>query len=244
MRDSAFSIMAPRGTKPSHCNRSCDREHCAPPRVAITHRTGCGIPHQNQHMGTRVEILNTPGESQLYRMKRLINANRPIRYLTCATLFGVALLWGCSPAQPPEQVASAFWAATLSGDRSTVRQLALASSFATADFDAARHNEMFESVSIGEAQIDGSRATIDTHLRGTFYGEPGTVEFDTVAVIHERQWKIDYAATASEMIGAFLGYTVTDLDQEMRDQLKVLGEDVGESIWEDLKNPPDLNQGY
>lgn len=151
------------------------------------------------------------------------------------------LLLACSPAQPPEQVASRFWLATLTGDQAAVRATTLPSSFAGADFDAARHGEMFEGVIVGEARVVDDRALIDTELRGIFYGDPDTLRFSTVAVIHDGEWRIDYAATASQMIGVYLGETVTEVDRTMRRDLKILEESLEASIREDLRNPPGLD---
>lgn len=156
-------------------------------------------------------------------------------------LLCVGLLLACSPAEPPEQVASRFWLATLTGDQAAVRQTTLPSSFANSDFDAARHGEMFEGVIVGEARLLDDRALIDTELRGIFYGDPDTVRFSTVAVIHDGEWRIDYAATASEMIGVYLGETVTEVDRSMRRDLKILEESLESSIREDLRNPPGLD---
>lgn len=151
------------------------------------------------------------------------------------------LLWGCSPAVPPEEVATTFWAATLTGDRSTVERVVAPGSFVVAQFDAAKHNDMYDSVVVGPVTIEDDRARIDTRLRGVFYGEPGNVEFDTVAVIHEGDWKIDYRATASEMIGAILEDSVTAADAAIRSESKTLEESMNESVREDLKNPPGLS---
>lgn len=164
-----------------------------------------------------------------------------LNVFTLLLLSSTLLLWACSPAQPPEQVATRFWLATLTGDQPVVQATTLPSSFADADFDAARHGEMFEGVVVGEAQVTDDRARIDTELRGIFYGEPDTIRFNTVAVIHEGEWKIDYPATASEMIGVYLGETVTEVDRAMRRDLKILEESLEASIRADLQNPPGLD---
>lgn len=171
-------------------------------------------------------------------MKRtLIDTFLPLRPRIFLPLLA-ALLWGCDPgpAEPPEEVATTFWAATLTGDTETVRQLVLPGHFVQADFDTARHHQIFTSVVIGDAEIQSERARVDTRLEGVFYGEPDQVEFSTVAVIHEGEWKIDYSATAAEMIGALLGDAITEVDEEMRDDIKVLEDELERSIREDLKN--------
>lgn len=153
-------------------------------------------------------------------------------------LFIAALLWGCSrPSVPPEEVASAFWAATLTGDGASVRRLVVPQNFSEASYRAARHNQVYDSVVIGPARLEDDRALVDTRLHGVFYGDAGTVQFDTVATVYQGEWKIDYRATASRMMGAILQDSVSEADAAIRSDAKTLEESLNESIRKDLKTP-------
>lgn len=160
-----------------------------------------------------------------------------IRPFPLSTFFLALVLQACSPAVPPEEVVSRFWAASLTGDHETVRQLALPDHFEEAHFRTARHSELFSTVVIGQVNRQRERALVETRLEGIAYGEPAEVEFATVAVIHEGEWKIDYSATASEMIGALLEEAVIEVDALMRDDILELEESFNESIRQDLRSP-------
>jgi hypothetical protein len=164
-------------------------------------------------------------------MKSLLIHLRPLALL-CSLL-----LWACSPSEPPQAVVSTFWAATLTGNEPLVEQLVVPGSLVEPHFEAARHHEIFDGVVLGETRRDGEHAAVETRLQGIFFGIPGEVHFDTVLVIHEGEWKVDYAATVSEMIATLLGDSVDEVGQEMHSDINVLDESMSESIREDLKRP-------
>lgn len=144
----------------------------------------------------------------------------------------------CSPSEPPRAVVSSFWAATLTGNTAVLEQLVVPGSFVTSDFDAARHHEIFDSVVLGETHQKGERAWVETQLEGIFFGVPGEVRFDTVLAIHEGEWRVDYAATVSQMIGTLLGDSVDEVGVEMLDNIDAIDSSMSEAIREDLKTPP------
>lgn len=161
-----------------------------------------------------------------------------LSYLRLFALSCCLLLFGCSPSEPPEAVVSTFWAATLTGNEPVIETLVVPGSFVAANFDAARHHEIFDSVVLGETRRDGDRAAVATSLQGTFFGLPGEVRFNTVLVIYEGEWRVDYQATTSEMIGTLLGDSVDEVGQAMERNIKVLDESMSEHIKKDLRKPP------
>ncbi|MEX1032220.1 MAG: hypothetical protein WDZ30_02570 [Cellvibrionaceae bacterium] len=147
----------------------------------------------------------------------------------------LGILCSCSQREPPDSGAASFWTATLTNNEPMIRATVVPDTFVADDFATARHDDLFDSVIIGAVKVENDRAEINTQLQGIFYGEPETVEFNTVAVLYKGKWKVDYAETATEMIGALLGVIFIDIDQSMRDELEALGKSIGESVREDLR---------
>ncbi|MCW8193562.1 hypothetical protein F6455_02020 [Proteobacteria bacterium 005FR1] len=165
-------------------------------------------------------------------MKQLRLSLSPIVLLSCL------LLWACSPSEPPRTVVSAFWAATLTGNSPVLEQLVIPGTLVSADFNTARHHEIFDSVVLGETRRDGDEARVETSLEGVFFGTPGEVRFDTVLAIYEGEWRVDYAATVREMIGTLLGDSVDEVGEEMLGDIQIIDEGMNEAIRQELKAPP------
>lgn len=151
------------------------------------------------------------------------------------------LLWACAPSEPPRAVVSTFWAATLTGNTPVLEQLVVPGTLVTADFNTARHHEIFDSVVLGETRRDGDKAAVETSLEGIFFGVPGEVRFDTMLAIHEGEWRVDYAATVTEMIGTLLGDSVDEVGQEMLGDIQAIDPSMSDAIREELTAPPTLD---
>jgi hypothetical protein len=164
-------------------------------------------------------------------MKQFFFRLRPLVILSCL------VLWACAPSEPPRAVVSTFWAATLTGNQPVIQALVIPGSLVTADFDAARHHEIFDGVILGETRHEDDRAMVETRLQGIFFGIPGEVHFDTVLAIHNGEWRVDYGATVSEMIGVLLGESVDEVNEQMYRDIDVIEEGMTESIRKDLQQP-------
>src|SRR5690606_20624923 len=150
-------------------------------------------------------------------------------------IFLLLSLLACSPAEPPEAVAARFWEATLSGDEAGAWDAVLPGGFDRANFHAARQHELFETVTLGESRREDDLVRIDTRLGGIIFGKQRELQFETVLLLRDREWKVDYAATTSGLIGALLQETVDSADQSLRNNLLQPDSRMQEAIQDDLR---------
>lgn len=142
------------------------------------------------------------------------------------------LLLACTPA-PPEAVVSDFWAAALTGDKQTAAALAVPETFDRADFDTAYFHQLFTEARLGEVARANRQAHVRTFLNGHFQ----SIDFNTIVVLHPAGWRVDYAATASEMIAVLLDAAVTTSNAELYQDIHTLSGSIGDAIrdeWHDF----------
>lgn len=144
-------------------------------------------------------------------------------------------LLACSPAEPPEAVAARFWEATLSGDEAGAWDAVLPGGFHRENFHAARHHELFDTVALGESRREDDLVRIDTRLSGVVFGAQRQVQFDTILLLRDREWNVDYTATTAGLIGALLQETVNSADESLRDSLLQPDSNMQDAIRDDLR---------
>lgn len=141
------------------------------------------------------------------------------------------LVSACTPA-PPETVVSDFWAAALIGDKQSIEALVLPESFDQADFDSAKYHRLFTQASIGDIELGSRQAHVQTYLHGHFQD----IDFNTVLVLHQRSWRVDYAATTGEMIAVLLNAAVATTDKEIQQNISTLSGSVTDAIRDDWRD--------
>lgn len=155
----------------------------------------------------------------------------PHRLRLTFLLFCSFLMQACTPV-PPETVVGEFWAAALVGDKQAVAALALPSNFDTEHFETARYQELFNHAVVGEVNPGSRQARIATRLEGHFQD----IEFDTITVLYQRSWRVDYVATTNEMIAALLSKSADDINTDIVEDIKALDKGMGESIREEWRS--------
>lgn len=143
----------------------------------------------------------------------------PIRLfvLLCSLL----ALTACAP-KTPQQVAESFWKAVIKSDATEAVESSTLSD--VRDYDGYAQNWTGFTPAWGKSTVEGDRARVATTLtRATGAGDK-TIEFDTLLIRQDGQWKVDYAGTGSEVHGAPFA--------RLFDQLGRLGKSISEQLAE------------
>ncbi len=135
--------------------------------------------------------------------------------LLCALL----ALTACAPKTPPE-VAGDFWRAVIASDANGAVE---SSTLGDArDFDGFSHNWTGFKPTWGKTSVEGEHASTATTLSKTTRDGAKTIEFDTILIKRQGQWKVDYAATGKEVRSAPYA--------RLFDQLERLGKSISEQF--------------
>ncbi len=106
-----------------------------------------------------------------------------------AGLFCVLLIFsGCQTGKSPEEVTTAFWQALAQGQIEKAREQATESSQHLVNL---QDIEKSSSIEIGEAIVEESNASVPT----TITRHNKRVTFDTVLLLEQDAWKVDYLQT-------------------------------------------------
>ncbi len=113
----------------------------------------------------------------------------------------------------PAEVARSFWEATQAGD------MDLAQTFATGSESVSLNTPEggdagITNVQIGEATIEGERASVPTTLTNTMASEqPSDLAISTLLVQVDGDWKVDLDQTMNEVMRGIMGSSMTDIAQ-------------------------------
>lgn len=122
----------------------------------------------------------------------------------------------------PKAVAQKFWEATKEGDAQKLKPLVTKSSLSL-DFMNEKSAKEDGEFSLGEAKVEGEKASIPTTLKS----KEGSFQLTTVLVKEEGKWKVDVQETMVSMFGGAMG--------EMMKGLEKMGEGFGKAMGEGLK---------
>ncbi len=133
---------------------------------------------------------------------------------------------GCS-SDRPGAVADRFWAAARAGDLETVRALSIESEIATLELEEGEG--AIDSYELGEVAVDGERALVETRIRSR--GDHDIeVDFETVLVRVDGEWKVHLDETGERMIGALLGGSLHDAVEGMMEGVSEGIRGLGEAL--------------
>lgn len=129
-------------------------------------------------------------------------------------LLGSVLLFvaACGRSQgEPADVAAEFWRAAQTGDIESARAYTVESEGTKLSGES---TAQIESFALGETTYENDNALVTTTIEG-MQGAPGVVEFSTVLVDYEGEWKVDLAATANHMMKSILGVSIDEMVEQM-----------------------------
>lgn len=135
---------------------------------------------------------------------------------------------GCFMASGPEDVAYDFWDAAREGDRARVEELALDPRDARLDFEDG--DARIESFEIGEAEVDGDVARVETRVTGANEEAELDLEFETVLVRRDGEWLVDLDETSRELVIAVVGASMEGLGEAISEGMKGAMEGLAEGM--------------
>jgi hypothetical protein len=148
--------------------------------------------------------------------------------LRSVVIAGLAtLLAACSGPESPQEVAQAFWQATIEGDS---RDAARYSTLATAeDYERLAEDWPEGSPSWGRVVIDGDRASVVTEF--TVAAQPGqrNRSFTTHLVHRDDAWLVDYERTSSSLHGGVFGELISAFGEFGKEFSRELGRSTEEA---------------
>ncbi len=140
------------------------------------------------------------------------------------------LLSGCQAVSTPKEVTTAFWQAMADGNLDSARQYATQE---TQDLVTKQQHVKDATVKTGVVSIDGSNATVSTILT---LKKPQNIEdlsFDTVLLIENDLWKVDYQRTLNNLLSlpfADIFKTLRAigdiLNQQLKQQMPLIEEQI------------------
>ncbi len=157
-------------------------------------------------------------------------------------LVTVGLFAACGGGNGPAVVAEAFWEASRTGDYELAQSYVAEGGNASISEEAAQ-NQQIREFTLGESHVEGDSAAVETSLSGDFGENPVDVEFNTVMVRQEGEWKVDLDGTANEMMKAILGVSMNDFAEQMGEAMgeamKGMAEGMAEGMKEGMKAAAD-----
>lgn len=152
-----------------------------------------------------------------------MHARKLARALAGAMLL---VLFACSGASDgPAEVAGAFWSAAEARDAERLEALRLPGGDTSINI-ADSSSEVAE-WSLGEPTRAEGRALIPTAMTVTTGEREQELEFPTVLVQHEGEWKVDLDTTFDGMVKSMLGMSMEEVAAEMA---AAMGEAMGEAM--------------
>ena len=148
-----------------------------------------------------------------------------------------ALLMGCGggEADKVKQVAQAFWDASKENDIELAKTYVSESSMF--QMQEAKDGGPPGDVQLGEVEVDGDRATVETVVANTDGETPVDMEFQTIMVREDGEWKVDMDQTTGSMMqGAFaamakaMGTAMTGMAEGMAEAFKEGFEGMADSL--------------
>lgn len=163
---------------------------------------------------------------------RSIVRDRPV--ITAVGLLATGfLLQACGGGEGPQSVAERFWEAAQDRDVAAVEALSIPSEDASFNFED--ENTGIGSMSIGDAEVDGDRAEVETHLEMEGEEMDLDVEFKTIVAKHDGEWLVDLDRTGDEIMRAVLGASMQELGQALGEGMKEAMEGMAEGLAEGME---------
>jgi len=147
-------------------------------------------------------------------------------------LLGLVVVAGaaCFMASGPKDVAYEFWDAVSEGDRERIETLALDPRDVRLDFED--EESRIESFEIGEADVEGDVARVDTYLTGSNDDDVMELEFETVLVRRDGEWLVDLEETSRRLVVAVIGASMEGLGEAIGEGMKGAMEGLADGMEE------------
>jgi hypothetical protein len=139
---------------------------------------------------------------------------------TAALVFVLTLI-GCASsyeAKRARKAADGFWAANMAGEVGVAEKYVLEGSSATLS-KPEDGKPPFEGYTLGDVDVKGNRATVETWISGV-NGNPGVdMEFKTSLILSRNIWWIDLDRTTGEIMQVMLGINMEEFGEAMEEAM-------------------------
>lgn len=132
----------------------------------------------------------------------------------------------------PAEVTRDFWHAARDGNQEMVEALSV-NRFDT-DFDVRDSDAEIRSISIGDAEIHGDEADVETVLEGTNDDMDLTIEFETALVKRDGEWYVEMEETTGRLIGAMMGEFASYMGEAIGEAMEGMAEGIAEGLAEGM----------
>lgn len=151
------------------------------------------------------------------------------------SLAGLGLFMGCwLGADSPREIAEHFWQASQDGDMELARTYVSSESSATLK-SPDEGGMPLESYSIGEEEIDGDRATVETSMTATMGSQELDIDFHTYLVREDGEWKVDLDRTTGDIVRVAFGVTMEQMGDVVGEAMKGAMEGLAEGMREGME---------
>jgi len=161
-----------------------------------------------------------------------MSAHRRIR--RNAGLFALLALAGLSASgcwlswdDGPAEVTRDFWDAARDGNQEMVEALSVNR---LDDFDIDDTDSEIRSISIGDTEIDGDAADVETLLEGWNDDMDVTLEFETALVKRDGEWYVEMDRTTGRLIGAVMAEVGAHVGEAIGEAMEGMAEEIAEGI--------------
>ena len=140
---------------------------------------------------------------------------------------GCFLSWDDGPAE----VTRDFWDAARDGNQEMVDALSVNH---LDDFDVNDSDSEIRSISIGDTDIDGNEADVETLLEGLNDDTDVTLEFETALVKRDGEWYVEMGRTTGRLIGAVMAEVGAHVGQAIGDAVDDMADEIADGVREGM----------
>jgi len=141
---------------------------------------------------------------------------------------GCFLSWDDGPAE----VTRDFWDAARDGNQEMVEALSV--NHLDHDFDIDDTDSEIRSISIGDTDIDGDEADVETLLEGSNDDMDVTLEFQTALVKRDGEWYVEMDRTTGRLIGAAMAEVGAHVGAAVSDAMEGMADEIADGISEGM----------
>jgi hypothetical protein len=131
----------------------------------------------------------------------------------------------------PAEVTRDFWDAARDGNQEMVEALSV-NRRGDFDFDFDDEDSEIRSISIGETEIDGDEAEVETVIEGVAEDRDITLEFRTALVREDGDWFVEMDETTGRLVGAVVQAMAGELGEAITRGLGEAMQGVSEGLEE------------
>lgn len=131
----------------------------------------------------------------------------------------------------PSEVTRDFWNAARDGDQEMLEALSV-NRRGDFNFDLDDGDNEIRSISIGDADVDGDEAEVETTIEGLADEREITLEFRTALVKHDGEWLVEMDETTGRLVGAVVEAMAGELGEAITRGLGQAMQGVSEGLEE------------